>query len=235
MILASCAPVSSPSPTNTPRLAFTETAVPTPPMSSVQPTGTPIQVIIPTSTPFIKENASEDCFLSIGFTPKKTGMNDILSVWGNPPKKSSIGDDFEYWEFDFTGAPSVRFEKQILDTVIIHLKGCTLEKIITKLGPPEKIEITTLLSCIGFPPIVTQNFHYSSLGFSYFRSCDETQDCFSFHSSDIVSGKEFYSSDKMIEDSTGFNMSGYVYHWHGFDVNVEEIEDKIVNMPVPNQ
>lgn len=118
------------------------------------------------------------------------------------------------------------FLNQAVESVI-HLKLCPLKTIIAKLGPPEKVEITILYSDIGGSTDYDQRFHYISLGFSFFRICHEEQDCFAFHPNDFVNAKEFYASNKPIKDSMGFNMATYVYNWHGFDVDVEGIENKI--------
>jgi hypothetical protein len=223
--LVACAPVPTSAPTNTP--APTATLTPVHPTSMPQSTAISTQSNIPTKTSYVNENASDDCFVNVEFIPEKTGMNEVISAWGNPSEKSSFGEEYEYWYFDFAGVPYISFNKQIIDTIRFSLKNCSLEKIIAKLGPPEKIEITVAVSCVGGPTMYSQDFHYPSLGFSYYRSCDEAKDCFTFHPSDDVNGKEFYPSGKVIQDSTGFNMAGYVYNWHGFDVDVETIENKI--------
>ena len=153
-------------------------------------------------------------------------MNEVLSSWGEPSGKMSFGEDIEDWNFHFTGVPQVRFQNQIMDTVRFYLNGCSLEKLIDQLGPPERVEIISAVSCVGGNLSIIQNFHYLALGFSYFRSCNETsgQDCFRFHRDDLVDGKEFYELNKIIQDSTGFNMSTKVYNWRGFDVSLLEVE-----------
>ncbi len=226
LILVACAPISTPTFTSTvtPAIILTST-------SSVVASNTPHTVIVTqtnvsTSTPIVYENASENCFLNIDFIPDKTTMNEVNSVWGKPKTTLPLGD-FEYWDYGFTGTPFLRFKNQTLDSIGFYLKNCTLEKIIAKLKQPEIVEIKIYYSDISSSVSYIQQFHYKSLGFSYFRTCDETQDCFVFHANDLVGGKEFYSSYKVIEDSIGWNIASYVYNWHGFDVNVEKIEDKI--------
>lgn len=154
-------------------------------------------------------------------------MNEVISAWGNPSSIDSFGTDYEYWDFDLPGTPYIRFKSQVIDTVSFFLKNCSLEKIISKLGPPEEIEITMLFSDIDLWASYTQYFHYPSLGFAFYRLCDKAQNCFTFQADDIVIGKEFYAKDKVIEDTMGFNMSSYVYNWHGFGVDVEQVENKI--------
>ena len=228
LALVACAPISTPAPINTFTPTVTTTSTQVPPTSETHPTVVDTQANIQTGTPSVNENASEDCFLNIGFIPGKTGMNEVVSAWGNPSYKlSSLGGVEEDWQFNFVGIPRIFFKNQVIDTVTFSLRNCSLEKIVSKLGPPKQVEITVVISDAG--PLYIfyiQKFHYTSLGFAYFHACDESQDCFSFHASDIVGGKEFYSKEKTVTDTTGFNMSSYVYHWHGFDVNVEQIENK---------
>ena len=164
-------------------------------------------------------------------------MDEVLSSWGNPSQKSPPGNFLEDWYFDFSGSPRVTFQEGILNTVTFFLKDCSLEKMIHELGPPEKVEIIVLVSDVlvsdvGGYTIFVQDFHYTAFGFSYFRFCDKTQDCYTFHANDIVDGKEFYPSNRTIEDATGSVIRDRVYNWHGFDVNVEEIEDKIQGFPL---
>jgi len=154
-------------------------------------------------------------------------MNNVISAWGNPSSKSSLSGDYEYWHYDFVGAPYIRFKEQVISDVWFFLNNCPLQKIVTRLGPPEKVEITILVSDIDLSASYTQEFHFPSLGFAYYRPCDGTQDCFTFQASDTVIGKEFYSPNKIISDSTGFNMASYVYNWHGFNIDVEKMENKI--------
>ncbi|MBI5297271.1 MAG: hypothetical protein HY869_17470 [Chloroflexi bacterium] len=227
LTLASCAPVPTPAPTNTPTPTATVTSTTVPATSTPQTTAIVSQTVVPTSTPFINENASEDCFLNIDVIPEKTEMDEVISTWGNPSSKLPFGTDYENWYFDFIGTPQVNFKKQVIDTVNFSLKNCSLEKIIAKLGSPEKVEVTVLISCIDLSASYIQYFHFTSLGFAFYRLCDETQNCFTFQAGDTVNGKEFYSKDKVIEDSTGFNMASYVYNWHGFGIDVEKIENKI--------
>jgi len=228
LALVSCAPVSTPAPTNTPAPTAAATSTPISATPTHESTSIAPHSNISISTPFARENASEDCFFTIDFIPEKTEMSEVIFAWGTPSEKWPSGGDFEvFWYFDFVGTPRVSFNKLVLDRVIFLLENCSLEKIIAKLGPPEKVEITVLVSDIDLSESYIQNFHFTSLGFAYFRSCDETEDCFTFQANDIVGGKEFYSPDKTIEDSTGFNTSGYVYDWHGFDVDVEKVEDRI--------
>jgi hypothetical protein len=233
LALVACVPVSISTPTTTPTFTVMPTSTPIPVTLTPQPTKLIIQSNVPTSTPFVNEKASEDCFLNIDFIPQKTGMNEVISSWKQPHSKSSLGD-YEDWYFDFVGTPRINFYKQVIDTVNFSLKDCSLEQIFSKLGTPEKVEITVLVSCIGGPTMYLQYLHYQSLGYSFYRSCDETQNCFTFHATDKVSGKEFYPLNKVIEDSTGFNTASYVYNWHGFDVDVEKIENKIEDFDITN-
>jgi hypothetical protein len=233
LALVACGPVSISVPTSTPAFTVTSTSTLIPATLTPQPTKSIVQSTVSTGTPFVNENASEDCFLSVDFIPQKTGMNEVNSSWGQPPSKSAYGD-YEDWFFDFVGTPRINFKKQVISTINFSLKNCSLEKIFSKLGTPEKAEIIVLVSCIGGPTIYLQHFHYQSLGYSFYRSCDKTQGCFIFHPSDTVNGKEFYVSGKAIEDWQGFNSSGTVYNWHGFDVDVEQIENKIEDFDVTN-
>ncbi len=233
LTLVACVPVSTSVPTTTPTFTVTPTSTSIPVTLTPQPNKVIIQSDVPTSTPFVNEKASEDCFLNVDFISQKAGMNEVISSWGQPHSKSSYGD-YEDWYFDFIGTPRINFYKQVIDTVNFSLKNCSLEKIFSKIGTPEKVEITVLISCIGGPPIYLQYLHYQSFGYSFYLWCDETQNCFTFHATDKVYGKEFYPSNKVIKDSIGFNTASYVYNWHGFDVDVEKTENKIEDFDITN-
>jgi len=221
LVLASCSPVSVPVPTAIPSLTTTLTITPIPPTATLLPT------VIATQPPNKPLNPSDDCFLSVDFIPEKTRMNEVISVWGIPYAKNVFGKEYEYWFFDSAGSPHIIFKNQTVDRVSFSLKNCSLEKITSKLGIPEKVEITVLISDIDLSTSYIQEFHYTSLGFSFFRVCNDTQNCFIFQANDTVNGKDFYSTSKVIEDSTGFNMHSYVYSWHGFGIDVEKAENKI--------
>jgi hypothetical protein len=228
-VLASCAPAAS--------IESTNTAVPVQTTTVSNLATATLQPNTPTITPFVDENASTECFLNIDFIPGKTEMDEVITSWGNPTQKSPPGLFSETWNFDFSGRPYITFQDGVLNTVTYFLKDCSLEKIIHELGPPEKVEIIVLVSDVlindaGGSTTFVQKFHYISLGFSYFRFCDKTKDCYTFHAKDVVDGKKFYPSNTTIEDATGLVIRDRVYNWHGFDVNVEEIEDKLEGFPM---
>jgi len=221
LALVGCVPVVTPASPIIPYLTAISTSTPT-----YDPTPTMPHIDFPTTAPFTSDFESKDCFFNINFISEKTEMNEVVSFWGNPTSKVSYGV-YDDWSYDIPGIPSFNFKNQILQRVVIYLKDCSLKKIITKLGQPEKVEITVLVSDIDFSEDIIQDFHYPSLGFSFYRVCVEYPNCFTFHPNDYVNGKKFYLTSKVIEDSTGFNTARYVYNWHGFGVDVEKTENKI--------
>jgi hypothetical protein len=152
----------------------------------------------------------------------------MIAAWGEPAHKSNYAGDVEYWDFDLAGAPRAIFRKQVLHSLDIYLKDCTVGEIALRLGPPERVAITILVNDVNLSMVwTTQKFYFSSPGFSYFRECEKTEECFIVHSGDVVDGREFFRADMPVADSKRFNMATYVYKWHGFDANMEQIENKI--------
>lgn len=156
-------------------------------------------------------------------------MSEVVSVWGNPTEVQIFQEGFTHWYYVRSDVPytDIRFQGETIYSANFYPVNCTIEDIVTELGQPEKIEISIRVNSIDSPELYFQSLHYSSLGFYYSRPCDKAQDCFTFHTNDIADRKIFYAPNKKTEDYTENNMYRYIYDWHGYDVDVEEIEDKI--------
>lgn len=218
IVLTSCASDSQPT--------YTE-AQPTPTFAILPFFGT--LEVPPTSTPFVHRRALDDCLLNIDLVPGKTDMDEVIRLWGEP---SARNDSDDFWSFNSdAGAPSIYFKDKVAQRVRFYLKNCSLESIVSKLGPPEKVEVLVAIrhptSTEGPSSSYWQAIHYPALGFSFGRHCDAIRNCYIFRASDTVSEKNFYPTNKTIKDcSPTFHSFRLIYEWRGFDVDVQKAKPK---------
>ncbi len=132
------------------------------------------------------------------------------------------------------GLPRMHFVSQVLEWMSISLEGCTFGEIVDKLGPPEKLDISVWSTDFGpITAFVSQNLDYPSRGFYYSYSETNMPEPYVFRATESAERIIFITRGKVLTDRKGFNSSDTVYDWHGFDVNIELIEDKNPLYPWP--
>jgi hypothetical protein len=132
------------------------------------------------------------------------------------------------------GLPYLRFESKILVWMKLSLESCTFGNIVNELGAPEKVDISVVSTDAGpITSFISQNLDYPSLGFYYSYNEVDMPEPYVFRASEYAERIVFIERGKIITDETGFNWSITVYDWHGFDANIELIEDKNPYYPWP--
>lgn len=158
------------------------------------------------------------CFEPVRIVPGKTCQGEVLALWGNPDRISF----FKEWYYLQEDTMIVFSPAGLVSRVYQYgVSNCTLGDLIGILGPPEIIEIVTQNNQPGPPIYPAKWFHYPSRGVSFLSPCLgalEWRDCSSFHATDEITRREFYSPTTVEEIIHAAHGDPYFVflNWSGF-------------------
>lgn len=187
------------------------TPVPPPTLTPTTPPS-PTSTSTPKKTPTVKATSTlawiirddNDCFNEIELVPRKTTMDEVFNLWGEPSSVDFSSDDSASWNYDKPWQPNIYFLDNKIEDIHFYLDNCFLGDVIEKLGPPDAFEFETLVSCIGAPADYIRVLHYPSRGFAFYSYCAtglKKEECLFLHPEDEIGMKKFYVIGKHIEST----------------------------------